>query len=390
MASPPHDNRGRRRLPAWILLALGLLLAAAAFRRVEKDMVDFEVNRTAGRRLIVGETLYRTADEHYQFKYPPFAALLYVPFALLPPTAAKAAWYALVLIAMGAIFVLTSRLASPGRAARVVGGLVLARYFLREIQLGQINALLTAGLLLMLTLLFGRVSGPPPRFGREGAAGLAWGLVSGIKPYSLIFLPYYAIKKRVAALGGGAAVLAAAFLLPASYYGWRGNLAVHGEWASSLSRSTPPLLASQDNVSLLGLLSKWTGDPGISSIAYAAALVLLMAFVLWFVLRGRNLPRAGVLDGFLLLLLIPLISPLGWDYTFLSAAPAVILLLDRWRVFPCPVRWFLGLDLAVIALSLYDVLGRSLYARFMSLSLITVCFLALVPCLGYLRIRRQA
>jgi len=375
---------------AWVLLSAGILLAAAAFRRMEKDMVDFEVNRTAGRRLLVGETLYRTADEHYQFKYPPFAALIYVPFALLPPAAAKAAWYVLVLVATGAIFVLTCRLASPSRAARVLGGLVLARYFLREIQLGQINALITAGLLLMLVLLFGRVSGPPPRPVREGAAGLVWGLMSGLKPYSLIFLPYFAIKKRAAALGGGGGVLAAAFLLPASYYGWRGNLAVHGEWASSLSRSTPPLLASQDNVSLLGLLSKWTGGSGTATVAYAVVLILLAAFVLWFVLRGLSLPRAGVVDGFLLLLLIPLISPLGWDYTFLSAAPAVILLLDRWRAFPAPIRWLLGLDLAVIALSLYDVLGRALYARFMSLSLITICFLALLPCLGYLRIRRQA
>ncbi len=353
-------------------------------------MADFEVNRTAGRRLLVGETLYRTADEHYQFKYPPFAAILYVPFALLPPTAARAAWFILLCAATAAVIILTSRLASPGRAAMTLGGLVLARYFLREIELGQVNVVITAGLLLMLSMLFGRPSeGGPSPARRVAAAGVVWGFLSGLKPYALIFLPYFAIKKRVLALAGGAAFLGFAFLLPASYYGWRGNLAVHGEWLSSLSKSTPPLLTSQDNVSLLGMFSKWSGRPGASTIAYAASIGLLMAFVLWFVLRGRGLPRAGIADGFLLLLLIPLISPLGWDYTFLSAAPAVILLLDRWRVFPSPVRWILGLDLAAIALSLYDVMGRALYARFMSLSLVTICFLAVVAGLGYLRFRRR-
>ncbi len=353
-------------------------------------MVDFEVNRTAGRRLLVGETLYRTADGHYQFKYPPFAAVLYIPFALLSPTAARAAWFILMCAATAAVFVLTSRLASPGRTAAVLGGLVLARYFFREIQLGQINVLITAGLLLMLRLLLGRVAGPPLRSRREAAAGIAWGFMSGLKPYALIFLPYFALKKRVLPLAGGAAFLGLAFLLPASYYGWPGNLTVHGEWFLSLSKSTPPLLTSQDNVSLLGLFSKWTGNAGASAAAYAGAIALLMAFVLWFVMRGRDIPRAAVMDGFLLLYLIPLVSPLGWDYTFLAGAPALILLLDRWKSLSPAARWLLGADCAIIALSLYDVMGRALYGRFMSLSVITLCYLALLPGLAYLRRRRLA
>lgn len=390
MAHAQSGTGSRRQAAAWILLGLGLLLAAAAFRRAEKNMVDFEVNRTAGRRLLVGETLYRTTDGHYQFKYPPFAASLYVPFALLPPTAARAAWFILMCIATAAVFALTSRLASPGRAALVFGGVVMARCFLREIDLGQINVFITAGLLLMLRLLLRRPSGPPPRSRREAAAGVVWGFMSGLKPYAIIFLPYFAIKKRVFALAGGAAFLGLAFLLPASYYGWRGNLAVHGEWISSLSRSTPPLLTSQDNVSLLGMFSKWSGNPGASTIAYAASIGLLMAFVLWFVLRGRDIPRAVVADGFLLLYFIPLVSPLGWEYTFLSATPALVLLLDRWKSLSPPARWLLGADCAVIALSLYDVMGRALYARFMSLSIITLCYLALLPGLAWLRRRRLA
>ena len=66
-------------------------------------MADFEVNYKAGGRLLAGETLYRTADEHWQFKYSPFSALVYLPLSLLPLPAAKAIWFFLVAAAIVAI-----------------------------------------------------------------------------------------------------------------------------------------------------------------------------------------------------------------------------------------------------------------------------------------------
>ena len=45
------------------------------------------------------------------------------------------------------------------------------------------------------------------------------------------------------------------------------------------------------------------------------------------------------LECALLMLLIPLVSPQGWDYVLLLATPAVVCLVDRWREFPTIWRW---------------------------------------------------
>jgi hypothetical protein len=210
-----------------------------------------------------------------------------------------------------------------------------------------------------------------------------------MKPYGLIILPYWILKKRWTALGASLAVLAASYFIPAAYFGFPGNAAVHREWIAGLSRSTPPLLTSQDNISLLGFFSKWLGPTGGALIAFGILLVVLGSGTLVFVAKGAGQKESAVAEFGLLLLLIPLISPLGWDYTFLSSLPAVALIIAHWRIFPRAAHIVLAADFIVISLSLYDVLGRRLYASFMSWSILTVCFLGLVPALGYLRWKKR-
>jgi len=62
------------------LMILALLASAGMFLvRVQREMVDFQVNYEAGQRIRGGETLYRIEDGHYQFKYPPFSSFLIRP-----------------------------------------------------------------------------------------------------------------------------------------------------------------------------------------------------------------------------------------------------------------------------------------------------------------------
>jgi hypothetical protein len=90
-----------------------------------------------------------------------------------------------------------------------------------------------------------------------------------------------------------------------------------------------------------------------------------------------------------LLILIPLISPLGWDYTLLSSAPGIILILHHFSKFPRLLRPALVAGLATVGLSLYDIMGRKNYAAFMSWSVITLIFLLLLGYLSYLRFKDQ-
>jgi len=376
-----------------ILLVMIPVLAGAFQLRVKDDMVDFSVNYQAAQRLRLGETLYRASDGHYQFKYMPFSAFLYLPFTLVPLDTAKAAWYAVVIISIILVFSLTVRLLRPGRRkavfVSVTAAIVLGRYFLRELDLGQINALITTLLMLMI-LSYDSWLDRTPRPREECGTGLFWGLATALKPYALIYLPYFLLKKKWLAAMGGLFVLGLAVLSPALYYGLKGNFIVLGEWRSTLSASTPRLFSAQDNVSLMGFLTKWTGRQGLSLLLYALVLAGLGGLVLALIHFGRKVSRPHILETFLLLALIPLVSPLGWDYTMLSAAPAVMLIVSHLDKYPRSAKVFLYVTFVVIAFSLFDLMGRALFNRFMSWSMITACFMILTGYVAYLRLRAHA
>lgn len=376
-----------------ILALMGILLFLALFLfKVKGEMADFEVNYRAGHRLWLGETLYRTLDQHWQFKYSPFSALVYLPLSFLPLPMAKGIWYFVVLISIGVLVLFSMKLALPGPKGNIrlaaIAFLILGKYFLRELQLGQINALITAILLGMTWLLVRDEDAPSAS--RERTAGLLWGLASALKPYAVIFFPYFLLKRKWGALAPGSIFLAASLCVPAFFYGIRGNITVIKEWAGSLSRSTPSLLTSQDNVSLLAFLMKWTGHRPISLLIFAAGATALAALMLWLILQGYKIRRPALLECTLLLIFIPLLSPLGWDYTFLSSFLAVVLVIRHITIIPRLGKILMIVNFSVMALSLYDLLGRQLYAQLMAWSVPTVNFLIIAGALFYLRLKKAA
>jgi hypothetical protein len=90
------------------------------------------------------------------------------------------------------------------------------------------------------------------------------------------------------------------------------------------------------------------------------------------------------------MLLIPLLSPQGWDYVLLLGTPAVICLLDRWREFGRVWRTVTALALVTMCFTIFDVMGRAAYGRFMGRSLVSVAAIALAAALGRLRWQRLA
>src|SRR4030043_2477008 len=99
-----------KKPPALIALAVIVLLCLAFAFRAKVEMSDFEVNYKAGQRLRSGETLYRPTDGHWQFKYLPFSAFLYLPLTLLPLSWAKAVWFGAIVLASVMIFTISSQL----------------------------------------------------------------------------------------------------------------------------------------------------------------------------------------------------------------------------------------------------------------------------------------
>lgn len=367
---------------ALIVGVIALAVVAGYVLRIREAMVDFGVNYQAGHRLEAGEPLYQTTDGHYMFKYLPVSALLYLPLSHLPLQSAKAVWFSVSLLALIGSFLLVRRLVPVPHQPYVfiISGLVLAKYFLHELRLGQINILVT------LVMLFTTRALTKDEIPKKAAAGFLAGLATAMKPYSAIFFPYFLVTRNWIALMTGMATLALAIVVPAVFYGWHQNIEMHQAWFSTLSNSTPNSLGG-DNVSVIAFFSKWLGNPTRALVPSAIVLACFAMLMLAVIRRGGHRRNRAVLECAMLLTLIPLVSPLGWDYTFLMSLLAVALLINSFPLLGRPAQVLLAVNFAVIALALFDLMGRDAYRVYMQLSVTTLNFVLIVIALAYLRFR---
>ena len=366
------------------LALLGAVYATFTLRAAEK-MPDFEVYWRAADRASRAEPLYRAEDGHYQLKYLPAFAILAVPLAWVPLPVAKALWFALSVGVLAAFIALSISLL-PDRRTRVwvlalSAVIAMAKFYGHELVLGQVNLLLGA-VVAGAVYVLGR--------GRNSLAGLLLALAAIVKPYAVIFLPWLAGIGSGRALVAATTALAAALAMPVAVYGVSGASSLYVAWWQTVSTSTAPNLLNADNVSLAAMYAKWLGPgptAGALALATAGALLALAADV---VRRRTGLVGPSGLEAALLLTLMPLLSPQGWDYLLLLATPAVVFLVNYADRLPAWLRVAAGIAVATSAFSLFDIMGRRAYGTFMALSIITVCFLVVIVALYALRVRRAA
>ena len=363
-------------LLALLTTALLILFVLLFQAKVQHKMRDFEVYWQAGTRAIAAESLYRPEDGHYQFKYLPAFALAVSPLSTLSLPLAKTLWYAL---SVGLIFLilfcswrLLPRHHQSAWILLLLTSIVMAKFYGHELVLGQSNLLMLSLVLLAL----GQI-----RSGKETWVGLFLGLAIVAKPYAVIFIPYLALRRRAGSFFTLCAALLLVLFLPSLLYGLNGNRRLLRGWTESTFGTTIPNLTSQDSVSILGMYSKWLG---IGNGAFVLSLVTIVVLVAVFYKRADRIFRE-YLEISLLLTLIPLFSPSGWDYTLLLSTPAIMCLINYFRDLSSGSRVVTGTALFVIGFSLYDVLGRSAYSLFMSYSPITLCYFVVVASLYRLR-----
>ena len=314
-------------------------------------------------------------DGHYQFKYLPAFALIMAPLGALDEDAGKMLWFA-ISVGLLAALLRWSVVALPGRRLSQptlvwITVILMAKFYLHELVLGQTNVLLGALLVGALVAV---------QRDRPLAAGALVGAAVFVKPYALILMPWLLVTKGWRAIAMAASVVAAGLLLPAVVYGWTGNQDLLRGWLRTVTDSTTPNLLGNDNVSIASMWAKWLGPGAPATILTLVTLVTIGALVIAVWRWRRGVPAPEYLEFALLMLLIPLVSPQGWDYMLLLATPAVVCLVDRWREFTRSWQWGLGLALALMCLSSFDLMGRELYGRFMALAVVSVC--ALVVAVG--------
>jgi Glycosyltransferase family 87 len=373
------------RLRWLVVLGLIVLGVVAYTARIQHEMVDFITWRQSAVRALHAEPLYRPEDGHYQFKYLPTFALVMAPFAALDQDAAKMLWYA-ILVGLLVALLRWSVVSLPDRrlsqlTLMSITVILMAKFYMHELLLGQTNLLL--GALLMAALL-------AVQRHRPVTAGSLVGAAVFVKPYALILVPWLLMTGGWRAITMAISVVAAGLLLPVAVYGWSGNLELLRGWLRTVADSTMPNLLGNDNVSIAAMWAKWLGPGSWATVLTLVTLVLTVALVIAAWRRRRGVAAPEYLECALLMLLIPLVSPQGWDYVLLLATPAVVCLVDRWREFSGVWQWGVGIALALMGLTMFDIMGRTLYSQFMALSAISLCALTVAAALVHARWRRLA
>jgi hypothetical protein len=187
---PPRELEVKRRglrLTVYALLLLGIALFVG-FAAVYHPF-DFDVYRWGGNTVTEGMRLYLDQDGSVWFTYPPFAAILFIPFSDIPVVASRLAWELASLAALGFCCFSTLKLAgyrvswTVTLATGVIGMTLEPMY--QTLFLGQVN-------LILLALILADVW----RASRGRTAGIGIGIAAAIKLTPLIFIPLFLLGKR--------------------------------------------------------------------------------------------------------------------------------------------------------------------------------------------------
>jgi Glycosyltransferase family 87 len=377
----------RRRLLVRLLVFGLIVVGLYSLLRFKRDgLVDFVVPRTAAARFLAHQPLYNIPEDgHYQYKYFPAFALAMVPFTWVPHRVAEFTWFTLT-VAMSWALVRVSIAALPDRrlAVRTLFWLTLllnGKFLFKEIAFGQFNLPVTL-------LLVGAVIAAQHAW--VAAAGALVATAVFVKPYALVLVPWLVWRLGWRSLVWFGLVLAFGLVVPAAFYGWSGNLTLLYEWYRAVTETTGPNLMGPENVSFASLWAKWIG-PGPTAAAWAlASTVVVVAGGIFLMWRWRRVPNPHYLDVSYFLLLVPLISPQGWDYVLVIALPAYVLLVDRWRELSPNWRVVALTGFLFTSFTIFDLLRRALYTHLMQLGAVTIGAMLIAICLMRLRSRALA
>lgn len=319
------DTRTARRLIAVLALAVGLWCALLAWRW--GWFIDLRVYELGAGALFGGDLYgvrFHVAD--LPFTYPPFAAVLLLPLAVLPIWLSAFLWSLACVVVLAWVLDLTLR--ACGAAPRawvlpaVVAAALLAEPVWSTLSFGQVNLFLTAAIL-------ADVLRPERRH-----AGWLVGVAAGVKLTPLFFVAFLLVTGHRRAAGTAVGAFAATVLVGAV-------AAPSASWAYWTDVLWDPGRVGgveyAGNQSVLGILSRLLGHEAPTALWFAVAgttalVSLLAARLLWRSASPAARPLAVCTASYGMLLA----SPISWDHHWVWLVPTVVALwvseLPRARV----------------------------------------------------------
>lgn len=297
-------------------------IADGSFWPWHPNMIDLDVYVRTAERVLAGHAFYDIRGDWLPFIYPPFAALLALPFALLGTTGSQVFWLVLnALMVMGVCYRLGCKGWYLSLAAAASMWLIQPLRF--TLGFGQVN------IFLMALVAFDLMPGPR-LLGEKRWLPQGWltGIATAIKLTPALFAVYLLLSGKIRAaivafVSFVAATLIGLVFLPGQSKVFWGRL-IAGD--SGLNTG----MKYYTNQSVIGNWVRFTQvNPdkipfGGLVLAATVTVLGLVAAVLWH--RLGHAGFATVLTAFTALLA----SPISWTHHFVWVLPlAVVLLNDR-------------------------------------------------------------
>jgi alpha-1,2-mannosyltransferase len=281
--------------------------------------IDIDVYRAGAAALLDGDNLYTRGYEvggiTLPFTYPPLAAMLFVPLALVPYAVALVAWTLASVLLLWWCLVIVLRHAAPRLADhRMIATWILPFALVAEpvretIGFGQIN------ILLMALVLIDTLTRRPwlPR-------GVLIGLAAAIKLTPAVFILVFLVRRewRNAAVTFLAGV---GFTLAAAAVHWENSRTY---WLDTL-RDTGRIGGESysSNQSLRGFLAR-LAEPGESadSLVWLILVLLALGLVVWAMVRVDSLLWSVLLASTVALVC----SPVSWSHHWVWLVPIAVTL----------------------------------------------------------------
>lgn len=287
--------------------------------------IDIDVYRAGARAFLEGDNLYTRSYEvggiTLPFTYPPLAAILFIPVALVPYPVALVGWTLASAVLLWWCLVIVLRHAVPAVNHRVIATWILPLALLAEpvretLGFGQIN------IILMALVLADTLTRRPwlPR-------GVLIGLAAAIKLTPAVFILVFLVRRQwrdaaVTFLSG------VGFTLAAALVSWRNSWTYWLDTLTDTGRIGGEAYAS--NQSIRGVLAR-LAEPGEQAdrLLWLVLVIGALGLIIVAMLRAQTMLATVLLASTAALLC----SPVSWSHHWVWLIPvAVTLLLGPGRI----------------------------------------------------------
>jgi alpha-1,2-mannosyltransferase len=315
---------------------------------------DLDIYRHGGLQLLYGRPLYAAElPAGGWFTYPPFAAIVFIPLALMSFAAAKAIWMLISVVALDATIWRCFKLLSY-RADHQLW-LLCAALSLVAVDIQSVRGTLWQGqvnLVLMALIMWDLTRLPHARL-----RGWAVGIAAGIKLTAIVFVPYLLITRQWRAASNALVVAVATVALtwcalPADSAAYWLHAVFHTERIGSFTHP--------GNFSIGGILATLMEPAPMPILWWLVAVGAATGLGLYASYRAQ---RAGyrLLAITIIGLLSCAVPPLAWSHHWVWAVPLLVILLDRVVRTTRQIRWVWAASAVTVYLVVFMWLHAWLY-----------------------------